>query len=372
MSHPDYKELIENISDWIWEVDADGVYTYCSPKVEEFLGYKAEEVIGKRAFDFMSDAEAQRVGAIFGQILLKQESFSQLENTNFHKEGHEVILETSGIPLFDENGTLKGYRGIDRDITAARKKQLEDEQKWLSEVEKNRKQEAMLLQQSRLSQMGEMLSLIAHQWRQPLSAITSSLIAMKMELLLEKNPPASMIEKIDKIESYATFLSETITTFRNFFKVTQKPESFMLEEIITMSTDIIRDSVENNGIAFNVSIENDVRVTSYKNELSQVILNLLKNAVDALIMNGVASPRLTLCAHAAKKKAYISVEDNAGGIPPQVIPKIFEPYYSTKESNGTGLGLYLSKMIVEEHCKGELTVESNYLYGSKFTIALGR
>jgi len=112
-----FRALTESTSDWIWEVDADGVYTYASPKVNDLLGYKPEEVIGKTPFDLMPPDEAERVGAIFRDIVASQSPFERLENINLHKDGRHVVLETSGVPFFDKDSNLLGYRGIDRDIT---------------------------------------------------------------------------------------------------------------------------------------------------------------------------------------------------------------------------------------------------------------
>lgn len=112
-----FRALTESTSDWIWEVDAKGVYTYASPKVEDLLGYKPEEVIGKTPFDLMPPDESERVGAIFRDIVASQRPFEKMENINLHKDGQRVVLETSGVPFLDKKGNLLGYRGIDRDIT---------------------------------------------------------------------------------------------------------------------------------------------------------------------------------------------------------------------------------------------------------------
>ena len=112
-----FRTLTESTSDWIWEVDANGVYTYASPKVKDLLGYNPEEVIGKTPFNLMPPDEAERVGAIFRDLVASQRSFERLENINLHKDGRHVVLETSGVPFFDKKDNLLGYRGIDRDIT---------------------------------------------------------------------------------------------------------------------------------------------------------------------------------------------------------------------------------------------------------------
>ena len=120
-----YRLLVESSSDFIWEVDANGVYTYVSPKVKDLLGYETEEIIGKTPFDLMPIHEAERVARLFKDIFESQKPFQELENTNLHKDGRHVVLDTSGVPIFDTNGNLSGYRGIDRDISE-RKKVEED------------------------------------------------------------------------------------------------------------------------------------------------------------------------------------------------------------------------------------------------------
>ncbi len=112
-----FQGLVETLSDWIWEVDPNGIYTYVSPKIRDVLGYEPEEVLGKTPFDLMSPEEAQRVAGIFGPLLSAQQPLDALENTNLHKDGHLVVMETSALPFYDVNGNFKGYRGTDRDIT---------------------------------------------------------------------------------------------------------------------------------------------------------------------------------------------------------------------------------------------------------------
>ena len=112
-----FRSLVETTSDWIWEVDAHGVYTYASPRVKDLLGYAPEEIIGKTPFDFMPPDEAARVGQQFAEIVAAQRPFERLENINLHKDGRRVVIETSGVPIFDRDGRLAGYRGMDRDVT---------------------------------------------------------------------------------------------------------------------------------------------------------------------------------------------------------------------------------------------------------------
>ncbi|MBL0209780.1 MAG: PAS domain S-box protein [Holophagaceae bacterium] len=118
-----FRDLVETISDWVWEVDEQGRYSYCSPKVRDLLGYEPQEVIGRLPFDLMPAAEAERVAGIFKEVVAERKPMLAIENINRHKDGHEVVMETSGAPVFDVQGAFKGYRGIDRDITERKRAQ---------------------------------------------------------------------------------------------------------------------------------------------------------------------------------------------------------------------------------------------------------
>lgn len=124
LSQDSLRALVETTSDWIWEIDAKGTYTYVSPKVEELLGYRADEVLGKTPYDLMPAREADRIARVVKPLFEKAQPISNLENINVHRDGHLVVLESSGVPIFDSSGKLAGYRGIDRDITG--RKQMEE------------------------------------------------------------------------------------------------------------------------------------------------------------------------------------------------------------------------------------------------------
>lgn len=138
-SEEKFQSLVESTSDWIWEVDANGVYTYASPRIKDLLGYEPDEVVGKTPFDLMTEGDKKRIGRLFGAIIQARKPFSGIENINLHKDGHEVILETSGTPIFDKQGTLIGYRGIDRDITERKKieEQLYSNMRLQSKITQN-------------------------------------------------------------------------------------------------------------------------------------------------------------------------------------------------------------------------------------------
>lgn len=171
-------ELLELSSHWVWEVDTTGVYTYVSTRVRDFLGYEPEEILGKTPFDFMPPAEAQRVASLFVPLVQEQQPFYALENTNVHKDGRRVVLETSGVPIFNPQGNLCGYRGIDRDITD--KKEAEEERLVLQ-------QQVIEAQRTALQELSApLLPLADHVVALPLvGAIDSARAQQVMETLLE-------------------------------------------------------------------------------------------------------------------------------------------------------------------------------------------
>ncbi len=237
-------------------------------------------------------------------------------------------------------------------------------------IDENRKKEQAMFQQSRLAQMGEMLSMIAHQWRQPLTAISSTATALKLKVTLKGVQKDVVIEKTDKIIEYSQHLSSTIDDFRDFFKNKKIKQKTNFADICESVLNIVYDSINNKGISIQKSYEDYTYFESYPNELKQVVLNLIKNAEDALIENSIEKPVIKLKTFSKGEDIVLEVSDNAGGIDEKIIDKIFDPYFSTKEKkDGTGLGLYMSKIIIEEHCGGKLVVE-NRDNGATFIIQI--
>jgi signal transduction histidine kinase len=222
-------------------------------------------------------------------------------------------------------------------------------------------------QQSRLAQMGEMISMIAHQWRQPLTAITATTTTMQLKAMNNTLEQEKVIELAQKINEYSQHLSTTINDFRNFFKSTKHKQNTDFKTIVNSMLNIIESTLQNNNITLRIEEKGPLEsFLTYNNEIKQVILNLIKNAEDALLEKKIDQPEIII----EIEGRTLTVKDNAGGIPEEILPKIFDPYFSTKiEKDGTGLGLYMSKIIIEEHCEGELSVE-NDTEGAVFRITL--
>ncbi len=252
------------------------------------------------------------------------------------------------------------------------------------ESKKNRQQEKAMLEQSRLAQMGEMISMIAHQWRQPLGAIASTVVNLQMKQELEffdldtkegqEESRRYFLQKFKDIDSYVQSLTTTIDDFRNFYKPNTETVSSTLDDLVEKAMDIIKSSLEAQNITIVCDYQGTKELTVFANELMQVILNILKNAQDNFIEKKTKEAQIVV----VTSDCSIIICDNGGGIPEDIIGKIFDPYFSTKdERNGTGLGLYMSKTIVEEHHDGKLSVSNQYddegvSTGACFKIEIGR
>jgi len=244
------------------------------------------------------------------------------------------------------------------------------EHRVAKEVQNNREKDRQLLHQSRLAQMGEMISMIAHQWRQPLAAISSTSSAINIKAQLGTTTDQFLIENTENISQYTNHLSDTIDDFRNFFKSNKEIQQTSFSELINSVKGIIKISIDNKKIELIEELNCDDKFQTYSNEIKQVILNLIKNAEDILVDKKIKDPYIKIETSKEDDTLLLKVSDNGGGIPLDIIDKIFDPYFSTKtKKDGTGLGLYMSKTIIEDHCGGELLVDNNK-NGAIFTIKL--
>ena len=225
-----------------------------------------------------------------------------------------------------------------------------------AEVEKNMLKDRQMLHQSRLAQMGEMISMIAHQWRQPLSAISaaSALLNLKSQLNKLDKETAGNISK--DISNYAQYLSATIDDFRDFFQRDKNKEATNYTYLVKSVLSIIENSLHSHHIEIKEELLSFNSFMAYKNELKQVIINIMKNSQDVLLERKIENPYILLKSYQSEDAYVLEISDNGGGINEELFEKIFDPYYSTKrQKDGTGLGLYMSKIIVEEHCGGKLS-----------------
>lgn len=246
------------------------------------------------------------------------------------------------------------------------------------EVEKNAQKERILFQQSKMASMGEMISNIAHQWRQPLQAI--GITTQKLQVLqwtqggVKEN---DIDEMVTKVSAQLEFLSKTIDDFRSFFRPDKEKGFFHLDRCIKKTLSILDATLTNKGITLECKFE-PIELYALENELTQVLINLIKNAIDILVEKQFEHKYIKITTNMENEFAIISILDNGGGVPEDIKEKIFEPYFTTKhQSQGTGLGLYMSHEIIHKHLNGILSVENleynadnqNYK-GACFTIKM--
>ncbi len=324
--------------------------------------YKELRLINKRAPVFFNRVTENIQRIIYEESLQLNKLNKDIKNKQKFYENIELGLIILTLIISLIFGTI-----ISKQILQSNKKLY---LRVKQEVEKSREKDKHMLQQSRLAQMGEMLSMIAHQWRQPLTAISATSATIKLKCKLNKIDKQQILEFADKISSYSKHLSNTIDDFRDFFKTNKEKTETSCVEIIENVLNIIQISLDNKNITLKKDFKCQSSFITYPNELKQVILNLIKNAEDVLIDNNIKDPCISLKSYRENGYITLEVEDNAGGVPEDIIDKIFDPYFSTKlKKDGTGLGLYMSKIIIEEHCNGKLSVK-NSKYGAVFKISL--
>ncbi|MBP6163627.1 MAG: sensor histidine kinase [Aliarcobacter sp.] len=240
------------------------------------------------------------------------------------------------------------------------------------EINKRLEQEQILIQQSKLASMGEMIGNIAHQWRQPLAQISAIHMNMKVTYDFDKFTKEYMESKIKEANKLTAYMSQTISDFQNFFKPQGEKEVFSIEKACRDAYFILESSLKAHGIEVIFHITQDVTINGYKTEYSQVILNLLSNAKDILIERQIKNPKIELEIKDGNHFALVKIKDNAGGVDTSIIDKIFEPYFTTRhQTQGTGIGLYMSKNIIERNMHGYINVV-NVEDGALFTVKVDK
>jgi len=292
-------------------------------------------------------------------------SFSLLDSISI------LVLLSILIALFQ-----KEYQ---RAISTLKEKEqkLKDANKLLDrqmkhELEDNQEKTALMIKESRFAQMGKILSMIAHHWRQPLSSISTSSANMKMSIMLDDTSDEKFLNNIESIDYHVTRLSKTINDFRGFFQSSKEMEETTIQKIMKDAFDIVQETMTSNGISFDLDINDRATIKVYKNELVQAILNILTNANEIFLERKQNNAWMSIRSFHNDRDVIVKIEDNAGGMDAEQLSNIFEPYFSTKkERNGTGLGLYVSKTIIENQTHGSL-VATRTEKGLSFMITIPR
>ena len=337
-------EIIDNTIEGILIIE-NGFIKHVNKPLMEILCYEDEsELIGNLAIGILVPTSKERF------IRYNSKTFQEISLLNKNANIIPAIIKIKDIHI--NNISYKMVSILD-----------------LSEVKKNEK---IVLEQSKLAAMGEMLSIIAHQWRQPLSTIGAIVTRLKLKYELKSIDIDFYDEKITLINEHIQYMSNTIDHFRDFLKKNDNKKEFVkLDEVFYDSYKLVKNSFETQGIIFEINTLSSLKnIYLCRNDLLQIILNILNNAKDAFSINHTKNPKITISFFQDDLFQTIKVLDNAGGIDESIIDNIFTPYFSTKkEKNGTGLGLYICKMILEKHLNGQISVE-NIDNGALFTIKI--
>ncbi|MEA3512213.1 MAG: PAS domain-containing protein [Campylobacterota bacterium] len=356
-----YDAVLEATQDGIWDWNLKDNTIYFSPQFKKQVGYEDDEL--KNEFktwedlvhlDDIDNATIEFNKNIAGKTKL-YENIHRLK----HKDGHWVWILDRGKTIFDSDNNATRMIGSHTDITDI--KELEDDLKEKDE---------MMIAQSRNAVMGEMISMIAHQWRQPLSVISMGANNILADIELEIVEEKSLKEISQEIIEQTLELSNTIDDFKEFFKPIREKEIVLIKDILDNTFNVIGKSLENHNIDISKNINNIIKIETYSRELMQVFINIINNSKEALLEKKPKNAYIKIDIEDKKDILYIKISDNGGGIKDDIIDKIFEPYFSTKkEKTGTGLGLYMSKTIIEKHLKGKL-IAINEDDGVSFIIEL--
>ena len=324
------------------KINTKNIITEASLAYMKLLGFNKDDILKRDIFDLEKLTLTQELRKDILEHIEKKQVFKYEKITLTH-DGKEIWLLNTLVPEYDKNANHLGFIIFAENITSAKLVQ---------------EHQAKLLENSRTSAMGEMISMIAHQWRQPLSVINTLIATLKIKKELEMLNDQIIDESYTKIENTVNYLSETIDDFRNFFKKNKELKTLTIQDIFDKSNNLLLSDMEVFNIKYVEDIQEDLILTTFQNELVQTIINILKNSIDEFKDKIKENQKILVKAYEVDTHIIIEIEDNAGGCPPEILTKVFEPYFSTKSKNGTGLGLYVCKTIIEEHLKGKITMTS--------------
>lgn len=380
--------ILVNSLDGIITINSRGIIKSYNKAAERLFEYQAEEVIGKNVNMLVPSPHKEQHDQYLNNYLesgIKKIIGSSRELEAKTKSGKSIYIQLGLAEAFHEGDRFfiaSVHDMTDRKRAEDRLARKKRELKHLNMVlnEKLESNEKLMVVQSRQAALGEMISMIAHQWRQPLSAIAATALEMKMSIELDAEMLdeqasrevflQSSLNSLNDIDFFVRNLTNTIDDFRNFYKPNKAAVEMDMTTIINKTLQIVQAAFESKDISFQTHFESNRTLAMYENEIIQVILNILKNAQDNFLEKKIENASIEIQTKDTEEGLEVDICDNGGGIPEHVLPNIFDPYFSTKEEkNGTGLGLYMSKIIIEDHHNGTL-VAQNHNDGVCFRITL--
>lgn len=358
-----FRKMIDSSQDWFWEFDENANFTYASPVIKDLLGFEPEDLIGLNAFDLMAPEEADRVRKHFDPIAKKFLPFNNLENTNLHKDGHEVVIESSGTPFFDEEGKFRGYRGIDRDITSRKKIEADLRQAKLNAETASRVKSIFLANMS-------------HELRTPMVGIKGFIELLgKTELSPEQNELLAIIaSSTETMMALVDNILDIIKIEAGELKIIT--ETFNLSNLINQIIQPLAPKISEKGLSLTAKIPDNLpeMLVGDPIRIKQILLNLFDNAIkftekgDIILTVSLKEP----CEESVT--VDISLKDTGCGIPAELHEGIFEQFVQGDETmnrnfGGSGLGLTISRRLAKM-MGGDIVLTSQEGLGSKFTLQL--
>ena len=374
------KSIVESADAIIWATDVDSKLEFLSDQVRDILGYNAEQFIGTSLIDmidsgYFHQADKDKLVEGFRQVLKGGNRVSDLRCRAKQTDGTWRWFSVNMTPNRSVDGEVAQIVGVMHDIhaqTLAEEALLQLNQELDSrvreEIRKNMEKDLLLQRQSRLAAMGEMIGNIAHQWRQPINSLGLILGDLEDAALYGECDLPYIQTAVGKSKIIIQKMSSTIDDFRNFFRADKSPGTFSLKHVTDECLNLVEAAMRSHNINIVVKCEGDVVVRGYANEYSQALMNILSNAREAIIERKVSDGRIVIEISEDGEFGIHTVTDNGGGIPPEVLPKIFEPHFTTKEQ-GVGIGLYMTLISIEKNMHGKIDV-GNAAEGAWFSICL--
>ena len=375
-------KIINTISDPIFVKDRGHRLVLVNDAECALTGHSREDVIGRNDYDFFPKEQVDVFWEKDEMVFTTgQENINEEEITDAQGGKRAIITKKS---LYNDMRGNTFIVGIIRDITEQKqaekqlmlnKQMLEElngklEEMVQEEVAKNREKDIILIQQNRQAALGELMEHIAHQWKQPLNVINLMIFDLGETYSRGELSPEQVKTTIEKIMELTEHMAQTINVFRDFYKPEKEKKVFRIKESIDRALSFVAPALRFHAIGVELDVDPDLFALGYPKEYAQVLLNILANARDAFRARDAGHRLVKISAFAKEEKAVVTLTDNAGGVAAAIISKIFDIYFTTKESNGgTGIGLYMSKNIIENNMGGTLSCR-NVEHGAEFRIEI--
>jgi PAS domain S-box-containing protein len=375
-----FEDVGASTRDWIWEMDTEGRYTYASPMVENILGYKPEEIIGKYFYDFFHPDDKETLKREVFDIISQRRKFIRFLNRNITKNGITVIMETNGLPILNSDGVLLGYRGADRDVTEYKK----SEEALRRAFHKLKDTQLQLIQAEKFRAVGQLASGVAHEVKNPLAIITQAINYLE-DTLKENKDASEVLQMVKTSIRRADDIIKGLVDFARETKINIKAED--INTVIEKVINLMRHNTEAAGVKIFKELEDNLpNALIDAGRMEQVFINIFLNAIQAMNQGGEifvrtyimqftkpmagVGRRATDFFKTGEKAVAIEIRDTGPGIPIEYINKVFDPFFTTKgPKKGSGLGLSVVKNILELH-RGLIRIESKVAEGTKVIIAL--